>query len=153
MWSPFGLPQTQDPNAAAMTSILNVPPPLSFSGGDANGSAKGSAFVSVGANKSPSRSAPFFGGAGAKGSVDEGALVRPEKIGSNNGGAGAGVGVGANRSPPAKGSASKSGGCCLGGGCGLGGENWPKGAGRGGVVRTGIVGGRGGVFGRGGGFG
>jgi len=36
----------------------------------------------------------------------------------------------------------------LGGGCGLGGENWPKGAGRGGVVRAGIAGGRGGVFGR-----
>merc|ERR1719482_1876103 len=101
-WSPFGLPQTHDPNAAAMTSILNVPPPSAFGGGLAKGSAKGSAFVSVGANKSPSRSAPFFGGAGAKGS-GAGALVMPEKIGSRSGGAGA------KRSPPANGSAIRSG--------------------------------------------
>ena len=128
-----------------MTSILNVPPPSAFWGGLAKGSAKGSAFVSVGANKSPSRSAPFFGGAGAKGSgTAAGVFVMPEKMGSNKGGAGAGAGgAGASRSPPANGSASKSGCGALGGG-----ENWPKGAGRGGVVRAGMAGGRGGVFGR-----
>ena len=62
-----------------MTSILNVPP--SFWGGLAKGSAKGSAFVSVGASRSPSRSAPFLEAAARRGRA-LGALVMPEKIGS-----------------------------------------------------------------------